>query len=150
MQTWLIAKPEDMLRLGGRWARQLPFGAVLFLEGELGAGKTTLARGLIAGLGYRGAVTSPTYTIMESYAVANGDALHLDLYRLNDANELEMIGLRDMLDTAAVLLVEWPARAPNALPAPNFRVEIKYHPFGRRVCLHTEATETSPPAATLC
>ena len=114
-----------MLELGNCWASRLGGGTVVFLVGDLGAGKTTLARGILGGLGHRGTVPSPTYTLVEHYPLAAGDVYHVDLYRLEDPAELEMTGLRDVLDTAAMLLVEWPERGAGRLPAPDFRVEIQ-------------------------
>jgi len=115
-----------MVELGGGWAAGIGGGAVVFLDGDLGAGKTTLARGILRGLGYRGAVTSPTYTLVERYDAGARTVYHFDLYRLDGPAELEATGLRDWLDGAAIILIEWPERGGDALPAPDIRVDIRY------------------------
>ncbi|MGI9311116.1 MAG: tRNA (adenosine(37)-N6)-threonylcarbamoyltransferase complex ATPase subunit type 1 TsaE [bacterium] len=126
MQSFDIQSQHAMLELGRAWAGALDAGAVVFLSGDLGAGKTTLARGILDGLGHRGAVTSPTYTLVERYALARGAVYHLDLYRLDDPTELEMTGLRDWLDGDAIVLIEWPERGAGRMPKPSWRVEICY------------------------
>lgn len=133
-----------MLKLGNAWARWIPRGAVVFLDGDLGAGKTTLARGILGGMGHRGAVTSPTYTLVEHYSPPGREVYHFDLYRLRDPAELEMTGLRDLLDGAAILLVEWPQRARGRLPQPDFQVEIRHHGRGRRVRVESPAEVELP------
>jgi tRNA threonylcarbamoyladenosine biosynthesis protein TsaE len=106
---------------------------LVFLEGDLGVGKTTLARGFLRRLGHRGAVKSPTYTLVEPYELGGRRVYHLDLYRVADPGELEYLGLREMLEEAALLLVEWPERGAGWLPAPDLRVRIAYAGGGRRV-----------------
>ena len=103
----------------------------LFLSGDLGAGKTTVARGLLRALGVEIAVRSPTYTLVESYELAGRRVLHLDLYRLGGAAELGTLGLRDELDPGVLLMVEWPERAESALPSPDLRVELRHDGEGR-------------------
>jgi len=114
------------LALGAALARTAPRGAsgaiTVFLQGELGTGKTTLTRALLRQLGVAGAVRSPTYTLIENYELADWQVLHLDLYRLRDASELEQLGLRDELRAAVMVLIEWPERAPLGLPIPDLRI----------------------------
>ena len=114
--------------LGAALARALPVspaGAlVLALEGELGAGKTTLARALLRALGAQGAVRSPSYTLLESYELPPWQVLHIDLYRLADPAELESLGLRDMLLPGTLLLVEWPGRGAGHLPPADLWLQL--------------------------
>lgn len=105
---------------------------VLALSGELGAGKTTLTRGLLRALGATGTVRSPTYTLVESYELGAWQVHHLDLYRLRDAGEAEGLGLRDLLTPTALLVIEWPERdAPLAARA-DLRVRLVYEGDARR------------------
>ncbi len=126
-----------MLELGNCWANRLHSGAVVFLSGDLGVGKTTLARGILQGMGYRGTVNSPTYTLVESYQLPHGIVHHFDLYRLKTPSELEMIGLRDMLDGSAILLIEWPERGNEYIPEPHFQIGIQHRDHGRRIEIST-------------
>ncbi len=111
---------------------------VIGLSGELGAGKTTLVRALLRRLGVTGTVRSPTYTLIEPYRAQGIDVAHLDLYRLADADELEMLGLRDLLVPGQWLLVEWPGRGHGVLPAPDLTVELSVAGAGRRAALVAE------------
>lgn len=119
------------LGLGEAIAQGLTAPAVLFLEGDLGAGKTTLSRGLLRGLGHTGSVKSPTYTVVEPYALDAFPVYHFDLYRLADPEELEYLGLRDYLEQAAVVLIEWPERGGAWLPAPDLTVALSPEGDGR-------------------
>jgi tRNA threonylcarbamoyladenosine biosynthesis protein TsaE len=104
--------------------RDVPEVLVVYLRGDLGSGKTTLARALLQALGVQGTVRSPSYTLIENYEVAGLQVLHLDLYRLREASELEQLALRDQLQAGVLLLVEWPERAPELLPAPDLNIEL--------------------------
>ena len=112
--------------LGARLASALAPGCVLYLRGDLGAGKTTLARGLLRGLGHPGTVKSPTFTLVEPYQLGRWRLFHWDLYRLADPEELEYLGLRDQIDGEAVLLIEWPERGQGALPRADVAVWLEY------------------------
>lgn len=129
------ATPEDMERLGAALAPQLRAGLVVFLHGELGAGKTTFIRGVLRGLGFTGAVKSPTYTLVEPYQLAGLTVYHFDLYRLNDPEELEFLGVRDYLEGSGVCLVEWAERGAGVLPVPDVDIAIEREEEGRVVRL---------------
>lgn len=116
MKEIILANEQATLALGKTIAKQLQAGQLLFLSGDLGSGKTTLVRGLLQALGYQGMVKSPTYTLVESYDVNGQHICHFDLYRLEQAEELEMIGIRDYLSNDNICLVEWPERALALLP----------------------------------
>lgn len=118
-------------RLGAQLGRTLLPGCIIYLRGDLGAGKTTLARGLLHGLGHRSTVKSPTFTLVEPYELAGWRLFHWDLYRLGDPEELEYLGLRDQLDGEAVLLIEWPERGQGELPAADIDVALAYAGEGR-------------------
>jgi tRNA threonylcarbamoyladenosine biosynthesis protein TsaE len=123
--------------LGRRFARTCPWGThaptVLFLSGELGAGKTTLAASLLRGLGVRETVRSPSYTLVEVYEAAAGRAIHIDLYRLHAARDLEQLGLRDYLEARTLILIEWPERAAEGLPVPD--LAVNFHTVPSRAAL---------------
>ncbi|SDL06450.1 tRNA threonylcarbamoyladenosine biosynthesis protein TsaE [Franzmannia pantelleriensis] len=110
------------------------------LEGELGAGKTTLTRGILRAYGHQGAVKSPTYTLVEPYRLGDVEVNHFDLYRLGDPEELEFIGARDLLDEGALSLVEWPSRGVGWLPEPDLVLELEVLDMGRRVTLHARSS----------
>ena len=115
--------------LGQAVARARPGGAVVELRGDLGAGKSTLARALLRALGVAGAIRSPTYTLVERYPVEGGEAWHLDLYRIGDAGELEFLGLDE--GAAELWLVEWPERGGAALPRADLQVDLSVEGNGR-------------------
>ncbi len=119
--------------LGQALARTRPAAAVVHLQGDLGAGKSTLARALLRTLGVAGAIRSPTYTLVERYPVEGGEAWHLDLYRIGDAGELEVLGLDE--GAAVLWLVEWPERGAAALPAPDLHVALAVEGTGRSASL---------------
>lgn len=103
---------------------------IVTLQGELGAGKTTLVGGLLAAFGHLGPVRSPTYTLIEPYELAGHLLYHLDLYRLTDPLQLEELGVRDLLQPGAILLVEWPERAGQLLVKPDLQVQLVYPASG--------------------
>jgi tRNA threonylcarbamoyladenosine biosynthesis protein TsaE len=124
-----------MLALGRRLGQACAGGAVVYLVGDLGAGKTTLVRGMLGGLGHGGAVRSPTFTLVEPYECGPLRVYHLDLYRLADPEELEYLGVRDYLDPGVLCLVEWPARGRGHLPPADLEIRIGFEGPGRRVAI---------------
>ncbi|GJM10955.1 MAG: tRNA (adenosine(37)-N6)-threonylcarbamoyltransferase complex ATPase subunit type 1 TsaE [Lysobacteraceae bacterium] len=125
-----LADEEATIKLGQRLAPLAKAGRCIFLVGPLGAGKTTLVRSLLRSLGHIGAVRSPTYNLMENYQLGELSLLHLDLYRLGDPEEVEYLGLREMLDDSC-LLVEWPDRGIGFLPAADVVIHLGYRKAGR-------------------
>ena len=136
MNRLLLPELADTERLSLSLASRRPSDPacqVVFLQGDLGTGKTTLARALLHALGVPGLIRSPTYTLVEHYPLdaGVGRAVHADLYRLRDADELENLGLRDELQPGTLLLIEWPERAATLLPAPDLRITLRMAGYGR-------------------
>ena len=121
--------------LGEALAATRPARAVVFLHGELGAGKSTLARAWLRALGVTGAIKSPTYALVERYPIPGGEAAHLDLYRLAAAAELDFLGLDELAAEATLWLVEWPERGAGRLPPPDLRLALAADGAGRRAVL---------------
>jgi tRNA threonylcarbamoyladenosine biosynthesis protein TsaE len=132
-QVLKLMSEGEQETLGARVARACEGQTLIFLEGDLGAGKTTLARGFLRGLGHWGTVKSPTYTLIEPYEIEGRKVYHLDLYRVADPGELEYLGLREMLSENATLLIEWAERGEGWLPPPDLRVLIRHCGQGREV-----------------
>ncbi len=131
---WLINSEPEMEALGARLAAQYPSGMV-YLQGELGAGKTTLVRGWLRALGHKGTVKSPTYSLIEPYELAGRRIYHFDLYRLSDPHELENIGARDYFRPDSLCLIEWPERGGPLLPSADLRITIGHQAGQRQVRL---------------
>ncbi len=123
---WSVSVPDEdsSALLADRFARLIKTPMVIYLEGELGAGKTTFARGFIHAMGFKGYVKSPSYGLLESYAVSGMTILHLDLYRIEDPVELDYLALRDLYDAKSILLVEWPGKGTTHLPEPDLILEF--------------------------
>jgi tRNA threonylcarbamoyladenosine biosynthesis protein TsaE len=131
----LVHDESEMLELGDRLARSCHNAIVVYLRGPLGAGKTTLVRGFMHGISYTGVVKSPTYTLIEPYEVGEMRLYHLDLYRIETAQELAYLGLRELHDGKTIMLVEWPERGAGFLPPADLILEIEYAAEGRRLSL---------------
>lgn len=141
--SWLTKSGEETEALGARLLGAPPEpGApcrVVTLSGELGAGKSTFARGVLRALGARGPIKSPSYTLIETYELPGVSAVHLDLYRLIDPAELEHLGLADYHRAGFLWLIEWPERGAGRLPLPDLRFEFSITTEGHRI----ERIETS-------
>ena len=134
-----LADADATERLARGLAASRPPRAVVWLEGSLGAGKSTLARAFLRELGVAGPIRSPTYTLVERYPVPGGEAAHLDLYRLGAASELDFLGLDALAAEATLWLVEWPERGRGGLPAPDLRIALAVDGVGRRATLVPES-----------
>ena len=126
------SEPE-LEAVGSALAKSLNFGDIIFLEGELGSGKTTVSRGILRGFGYRGIAASPTYTLLELYELMGHRVAHFDLYRITAAKDLDGIGFRDYLDGQTICLIEWPENGAEFLPTPTLRIILEYAGAGRAV-----------------
>ena len=126
MPVYRTTSEEETIALGERIAKELPPKQIVLLIGELGAGKTTLAKGIIKGLGVAAPdeVSSPTFTLIHEYGT-EGRAYHIDLYRLDEPREVATLGLQDIFDRQAIVLIEWGERFPQFLPAQRTEIRIR-------------------------
>ena len=147
--TLHVIGEEAMMAFGARLAQVSKGVGVIFLDGDLGAGKTTLSRGLIRGFGHEGAVKSPTFTLVEPYEIGTIKVFHFDLYRLVDPEELEFMGVRDYFDGDSLCLIEWPQRGAGFLPKPDLTITISPHGEGRSVILSPTGSRGERWCATL-
>lgn len=128
----LLESEQKLEALAADIAKNSNRDLVIFLQGNLGAGKTTFARGFLRGCGVKGIVKSPTYTLVEPYQLDDGKmCYHFDLYRLGNGEELEFTGARDYFDGESVCLVEWPEKAAGYLPVPDMVCQLEYQSKGR-------------------
>jgi tRNA threonylcarbamoyladenosine biosynthesis protein TsaE len=154
-----LADEAATLGLGELLSSALRGGMTIFLLGDLGAGKTTLTRGILRGLGHTGRVKSPTYTLVEPYVISNLYLHHFDLYRFADPTEWEDAGFRELFNPQSVCLVEWPDKAGGQLPLPDWTIDLQPYGDGRQLTLSAGTAtgalclaclndfDTTPPAA---
>jgi tRNA threonylcarbamoyladenosine biosynthesis protein TsaE len=130
--TFELSDEPATLSLGAHLSKSIRAGLVIYLRGDLGAGKTTLVRGLLQGLGHVGKVKSPTYTLVEPYVISGLNLYHFDLYRFVDPEEWEASGFRDYFNAQSVCFVEWPEKASGLLPEPDIDIRLEPQGLGRR------------------
>ncbi|GEM47062.1 tRNA (adenosine(37)-N6)-threonylcarbamoyltransferase complex ATPase subunit type 1 TsaE [Deinococcus cellulosilyticus] len=128
----LLKTPEAQFAFGQTLVSQLPTGTVLFLEGEMGAGKTTLTQGLLKGLGFTGEVNSPTYALMHEYPSPEGLVLHVDAYRIHHPDELYEMGLDDYVERCRLSIIEWGESLYADFPQ-GWILKLEYVPDGRKI-----------------
>jgi len=131
--TRFLPSETETLALGSALAAALEPGVVIFLSGELGAGKTTLARGVLRGLGHAGRVKSPSFALVEPYTLSKLYLYHFDFYRFTDPRELGDAGFREYFNPESVCLVEWPENAAGWLPAADLRITLRVRGTGRQL-----------------
>jgi tRNA threonylcarbamoyladenosine biosynthesis protein TsaE len=134
-QHYFLPNPEATEACGRAWATLVCPGLLVSLRGELGTGKTSFVRGLLHGLGFEGAVKSPTYPLLESYNLPHLTVYHFDFYRINHPDELEDAGFRELFNDTCVCLVEWPERAGSWCPPADLLIELHVEKQGRRICI---------------
>lgn len=128
-----LASEEETLALAKKFSQALQAPLVVYLQGELGAGKTAFCRGVIQALGHSGAVKSPTYTLVEPYQLQGWRIHHFDLYRLADPEELEFMGIRDYFSEDTLNFIEWPDKGYGWLPSADIEIRIEYAGRGRKL-----------------
>jgi len=133
MITQFFSNEPELLAFAARLANVIENGAIIFLYGSLGAGKTTFTRGFLRALNYHGKVKSPTYTLVESYELAGRKIFHFDFYRLNNAKELEHVGIQEYFSETSICLIEWPEKGEPLLPKPDLSCYISIKDQGREL-----------------
>lgn len=140
LSTFTVRLEDEaaMLSFAADLANAIQSGGVIHLQGDLGAGKTTLVRGLLQSMGHTGKVKSPTYTLVEPYIINGREIYHFDLYRLCDAEELEYMGIRDYFNPHSLCLLEWPEKGEGFLPQADLIIDIQHLKQGRELYCRAE------------
>lgn len=140
--TYLLENNEATIKMGQLIAQiidnDVKKGIIVYLHGDLGAGKTTLTRGVVQGLGHKGNVKSPTYTLVEPYELPHWNVYHFDLYRLSDPEELEFMGIRDYFAENTCSFIEWPEKGQDFLPKADLQITIEYADTQRKIVFEAE------------
>jgi tRNA threonylcarbamoyladenosine biosynthesis protein TsaE len=137
----LLKNESETLAFGAKIAATLLGGEIIYLSGELGAGKTTFVRGLLNALGHSGNVKSPTYTLVEPYSINDKNIYHFDLYRINDPEELEAMGIRDYCDGESICLFEWPEQGEDVLPVADIILSFSHCDLGRELNIESKSSK---------
>lgn len=136
--SFYLSSQKDTEAFGALLCQIVTDHFVVFLKGDLGMGKTSMVRGFLQSMGYKGPVKSPTYTIVEEYRLSGRSVFHFDLYRLKDPEELHWMGFEDYLKESAVVFIEWPEMGAGLLPKPNLVIEFTPEGEGRKINIDTE------------
>jgi len=131
----IIRSPDEMEEIGATLIKDLATPAIIYLHGDLGAGKTTLVRGALRGLGHEGLVKSPTFTLVETYSFDSLEVYHFDLYRISDPEELDYIGIREFCSGSNICFIEWPNLGKPLVPKATMEISIEYVPEGRQLSI---------------
>lgn len=124
-RIYLAESIEETIKIGKIVATQLSFGSCVYLQGDMGVGKTTLTKSIIQAFSYQGEVTSPTYNLVQEYTVTGGTIFHMDLYRLEDPSEIEYLALDDLWSDSSLFIVEWPEKGGRYLRPSDYSIEIQ-------------------------
>ena len=136
-----LKNEAETVNFGAKIAATIEGGEIIFLKGDLGAGKTTFVRGFLNALGHSGNVKSPTYTLIEPYSINGRNIYHFDLYRINDPEELEAMGIRDYCDGESICLYEWPEQGQGVLPEADIILSLSHADSGREVKIEAKSAK---------